>query len=743
MHAMQAKLSAFNGCGHLLIIATFALAGSAAHAAAAAAKPDASPNEDAFPNYESYIKISGQAAAISGDGAAFQNRLRQPENGGAGIEDLHFNKIISRRTAVTLDGRALTGAENYLGHFNVSKSEVGSVDAGYKRFRTFYDGVGGFFPLSKAWFPLKPQDLHVDRGQFWAEATLALKDAPEFKLRYTNETRGGRKDSTHWGDTDFTDLPNNNPPISQVRKLIPSYIQLGERYETLEGTMRKTFGRTTAHLTVLAERTHKLDTRFVTRFPGEVRPFPSPAATVLLPPAQMNNQVQLTQTDGMNTKMFGIVGTTLTELSKHVTLRTDLSYHLVNTDFGGDRTTLTSIATPTGVVIVPTGEFLGLNGGSRAKVYEGKIDLAMTPAKDVSVNLGLRGEDSYARGAGAFTVIAASGTPAVTLATTPRLEASRVKDQSLSPAIDVRYTGFTDLALYASGSWRILNGDDRTTSAYNPITSPVPALNNLFNNDTSENRGHYSVGANWRQSMAVTLRGELFYKDHLNKSVGYSTNLGDNYALGYQFTGIKTTAICRPHPTVTSTLRYVYQLGRMQVTGFLPDFSRYDSMNLKNHTIDETIDWNPQNGFYLQASANVVFNVISTVYPRAGITPASISNTGVVNAAFDTNKVLQNSDNNYFNGSMLVGAVLTKADDLQLQGTYYRADNGSANRAAFTMPFGVVVREYSLAAGVKHKFASGWLGTMKVGYFHSQNDTTGGFTNFRGPLAYFAFEHAL
>lgn len=727
----------------LLAAAALALSPLPASGSAVAARPGAGSNDDAFPKYESYIKITGQAAAISGDGAAFQNRVRQPENGGGGIEDLHLTREVSKSTTVTIDGRALTGAENYLAQVNVTKSEFGAFEAGYKRFRTFYDGVGGFFPLSKAWFPLNQQDLHVDRGQFWVEGRLALKGAPEFTLRYSNETRDGKKDSTSWGDSDFTGLPNNNPPLSQVRKLNPSYLKLDERFELLEGTMKHTVGRTTAQLTLLGERTHKLDTRFVTRFPGEIRLFPAPAATVLVPTVNMNNQVQFNQTDGMNTTSFGAIGTTATVLTANVTLRTGLSYHLVNSDFSGDRFLLINTPTATGAVPVSTGEFRDLAGGSSARVYEGKIKLEVNASKNLALALGVRAEDSYAKGSGSFTVLAASGTPAVTVAATPRLVASRIKDQSLTPELDVRYTGIPNLALYGSASQRFLNGDDRTTAAYNPVTNPIPAVTSMFNNDTTQDYGHFTLGANWRQSAWLTQRGEVFHKDHANKSVGYRTNLGDNYVLDYQFTGIKLTTICRPVATVTSTTRYVYQSGGMQVTGFLPDFSKYDSMKSRNHTLDETIDWNPTRQFYLQANANLVFNVISTVYPRAGVTLATVSTAGVAQAGFDSNQVLQNSNNNYFNGSLLTGVVLTKADDLQLQGTYYRADNGNPVLAALTLPFGVAVKEYSIAVALKHKFSSKWIGTAKLGYFESRNDTTGGHTNFRGPLAYLSFEHGL
>jgi len=46
------------------------------------------------------------------------------------------------------------------------------------RFRTFYDGVGGFFPLSDSFQALSYESLHVDRSTFWLTATLAKPNLP-------------------------------------------------------------------------------------------------------------------------------------------------------------------------------------------------------------------------------------------------------------------------------------------------------------------------------------------------------------------------------------------------------------------------------------------------------------------------------------------------------------------------------------------------------------------------------------
>ncbi len=61
------------------------------------------------------------------------------------IADLMIELQEIKKTTMVIDGRALVGSEDYLGKVNLTKNEVGVFETGYKRFRTFYDGVGGFF----------------------------------------------------------------------------------------------------------------------------------------------------------------------------------------------------------------------------------------------------------------------------------------------------------------------------------------------------------------------------------------------------------------------------------------------------------------------------------------------------------------------------------------------------------------------------------------------------------------------
>jgi len=739
--------------------------------------PAATLPADAFPTFDSYIKISGQAADITGDKAAYEKRLAQPKNGGAGIEDLHVTKDYGKDVSLVIDGRALSGAEDYLGKLQLTKNEVGSFEMGYKSFRTFYDAIGGFFPLNKQWNAMTPESLHIDRGEFWAAAKWALPNMPEFELKFTDGDRKGKKDNTVWGDSDLTGLPLalSPNPISDVRKMVPSYRDIDETHQNLEGSMKYTLGQTTLNLSLVKEKTDDIDSRYGTRFPGEVIPWsvaslsttanaatgisPQNAAKAKLSPENWNNQVTFTQTDGMKTDLFGVTAKAVTAFNDKFSVEGGFKYEDLSSDFTGDRPLYTSTPTAVGVVIVPTNNYLNLKGGSKVKAYIGNLSFDWKPTKDALVKLAFRGEDKYTKSNGALTAVTAAvntTTGVITTTNTDQAFNSRVKEKSLTPALDLRYSGFKDLALYASASVRNVSGDERYVTPTALTVTTIPN-GNLAYNGTSEDRTRITVGGNWRACTIFTLRGEVFHKDNTNKYVGYiarSDGFVDAYDLGYKYNGFKLTAIAKPTNGLALTGRYVYQKGKATVTstavtgsaaaGFVATTPEYDSMDMTNHMLGGTIDWSPSKQVYVQVNANVVFNVISTIYPRAGITPQVVNSSGTLTAsAYDTNNVLHDSNNNYVTGSLLVGAVVTKTDDVQFQYTYYKANNYNPAMAALTMPYGAGAKESIATVGLKHKFSDRCMGNFKLGYCDSKNDTTGGNTNFRGPVGYVSLDFAL
>jgi len=102
---------------------------------------------------------------------------------------------------VTFNGHALGGSDDYLASLNLSTDKEGSIDAGYKRFRTFYDGVGGFFHWPIQFEAMSSQDLHVDRRHLLGGGEAGQAGPAVFTLSFHDETRTGMKDSSEWAQS--------------------------------------------------------------------------------------------------------------------------------------------------------------------------------------------------------------------------------------------------------------------------------------------------------------------------------------------------------------------------------------------------------------------------------------------------------------------------------------------------------------------------------------------------------------
>ena len=279
------------------------------------------------------------------------------------------------------------------------------------------------------------------------------------------------------------------------------------------------------------------------------------------------------------------------------------------------------------------------------------------------------------------------------------------------------------MSLYGNVDYRHSPGTEYGNSS-GVGTGGVAAAAVVSDDNVKLNHAHFKFGANWTVNKIVSLRGEIYYKDHTNGFYDRTTP-GGGYVLGYQFLGEKLTAIVKAQSNLTFTTRLIRQTGKMDTS--VDSGTSFQSNDSKNYNIGETVDWSPSAQVFVQANINVVFNTIKTAYPVAG---------GL------GNEVLRNADNDYINGSFVTGFVIDKNTDASLQYTYYRADNYKVPSPASVF-YGAGVKEYTITAGVKHKFSARIVGECKLGYLNSKSETTGGNTNFRGPLAYVSLAYAL
>jgi hypothetical protein len=626
-----------------------------------------------------------------------------------------------------------------------AKSEVYTADFGFKSFRTFYNGIGGFFPKNNAWMPLSNQELHTDRASLWADVTVALPDKPVFHLRYTNDTRDGRKDSTVWGDTDLTGIPVYNVsslnPVSSNRKIVPALLELDERQQNLTATLAHTFGDTRWQFEISKNWTDSDDTRWMNRYPGELKPYPAYPTSqpaFVIPGNRVNNFItgfdqQLSKAD-----IWSYSAKFTTKATDKLTIYGGVLYRDATADIAGNRKMTLYVPTSVGVVSAvggytgstgrPTYSYETQSGSTDQQSLAANLGLTYLPRPDFTVGLALKGESIDMNGSNLVNytsaeIVQSTGVVKPVTALAPNT-ADRSED-SWTPELDLRYSGIKNLALYAKLDYRYNPGDERSSStgvsgggvAGSPTTSY---------NDVQSDHGNYKVGASWTATSYLTLRGEIFYKDHVNEFVGYGVSAGSRYVLGYQFHGYKLTAVVKPSPTLSFTTRYVGQEGTMDTT--VDAEASYQSMDSTSHMFGETINWNPNKQVYAQLVLNVVFSTIATAYPRAGGT---------------ANDVLRNADNDYWNGDILIGWAATKSTDFQVQATAYRANNYDPLAPPSSLAYGAGAKEYVVTAGVKHRLTDKLFLHAKLGYFESESEMTGGNTDYHGPLAYLSFDYSL
>jgi len=708
-----------------------------------AAADDAPALADAFPTFDSYIKISGQAPWTTGDKAAYATRMGAPVAGSGGIEDFQYTKDINDTTNLLVDGHAIAGADDYLASLILSKDDLGSVDMGYKSFRTFYDGVGGFFPLADKFQAFDPESLHVDRGAFWTTLKLAKADGPVFTLSFRDETRTGMKDSSEWapivnplavihaGVIVGTALPANTPYIA------PNVMLLDEHHKIVEAGVTANKGSTTETFKATIDTVNNIDGRDYIRYPN---------STVIADPSVTVQDDQ----ESRRTTSFRLLNQTETKVSSVVDIDTGLTYVHLSDANGGSW--ITPSYSTTANAVYNTNTATGIYGGSKFDDYVGNVALKLTPTPNWLAELAYRQETNVIASAGGFTTTALSATArtlaATNVTTSDDVTYSHFVDHIASPEVSLQYLGFSRLALYATYDDRLDRDNQHWINPYADITIPgtgatttaTAPIGSVFFQDANETDQDAKIGANWNACSELTIRCEAFRKDHQNDYIGANdiigtASYGGLFVNGYTFDGMSLSIIVKPAPQITFSTRFQPQTGTMSVTGnTVTGGTGYEvtSGKAKGQLFSETADWTPTTSLYLEGNVNVAYNYIQTAYPVV-----------VVSATTNIATPIQNANNNYVTCSGLCGFVLDKKDNVELQGFCTEAANYNPQIAAGGQAYGASFLEQSVTVGLKHKFSDRLMGEGKAGYLRRTDGTTGGFTNYRGPLAYLSLTYSL
>ena len=661
--------------------------------------------EEAPADYTNWITLGLGGVSVDGDHGAFRERHWMNDDIFGGIEELHWEPKVGDKVTLKIDGRAMAGLEDYLASVELTFTDVGYIKTGFRKFRTWYDAHGGYFPPNDLFFELYDNEFALDRGNVWVELGLRLPKWPEITFRYEHQWRDGLKDSTSWGDTTLTGVPGSN----NVRNIVPSFLDLDESRHIFSLDLRHTIGKTEVGAGVRYETQETNNARNVHRRPGEP-----------------TTDRFFTQRDQLDYDLFSTHLYHTTRLNKQLQFSAAYMFMTMDSDIGGTRIyglSYEPVFDPGYARRQRRDEgFLNQLGGSQLDQHVFTFNLAWRPSKDWVIIPSFRYEHNELDSIGNAleTVVAPTG-PIVTLFEPLEAMSERSFD-SVTESLEIRYTGLKQWTLYAKGEWMQENLEQMERDF--ELTEDEPSL--LIGRDTNGDiySQKYVLGANWYPqswlNVATQYYKKIFENDYEHPfDTTPNAGAGDRYPAflrmqDFNVDDFNIRVTLRPSKgNITFVSRYDFQMATTDTRG---DFlGTVESANVTAHILSETVTWNPLPRLFVQGSVHYVRNETDT--------PADQQLGAIV----------QDMENHYWNGSITAGFALSDKTDIQVNYFYYRADNFQDN-SAVSVPYGSDAEEHAITATLSHEFTKSLRGTLRYGFFNNRSDAYGGRHNYDAHL---------
>jgi hypothetical protein len=653
----------------------------------------------------SEISITGTGVIVDDDEDQFRQRHRVPSDGFGGIENLYMEWLYGEDVSIKLEGRGIIDANDYLAKIRIEQPDKGYVSAGYREFRTWYDGTGGFFPQNSTIFSIFNEDLNLDRAETWFEAGVRAPDAPKLTFRYAHFSRDGKKSSTSWGETTLTGGAG-------TRSIVPAFWDIDEDRDVLDIGIEHVMLGTTVGGAFRYETTSLDDSLNERRFPTE---------------AADRSLTQHNKTDGDLYNLNAYTSTPLIE--NKLVLSTAYSYSNLQNDIGGSRIYGAGYDAPfdptfPGSQPLDTG-FIDLDGSTEVEQHVGTFTIQGRPIETLQATAGLRVEQQDITGASDWTgtEVGFGGSPPPTTLT-PLAAKSDADTTSFTESFEVRYTGLTNWVWFARGEWEQSDGNlnERQIQQATAATD----LERGTNIDLSGQK--YVAGTTWYPLRRV------------NVAARYTYRLRD-YDYDHGPDSTDNTAGSNRYPAFLSKLKTETNAGDIRITWRILDSlratGRYDiaytdykqrapvfgdneSAKVRTHAVGGNLSWSPTTTSYIQGDANYVQSYTES--------PEEEDLTG--NAA----TVLGHRfDNDYWTASVVGGIALSERTDLRGQYFFYKADNYN-NTWAVRQPFGSDATEHGFSIGLAHQLTDAIRWRLAYAYFTNNEDLTGGRNDYDASL---------
>jgi len=536
---------------------------------------------------DSQLVVSTTGSLAHDDASQFKQRQRVDDNAIGGIEKLYMEWLTGEDGTLRLQGRAVAGNNDYLLKVDYDAPDKAFVSAGYRAFRTWSDGSGGFFPPNAAFFSLFDQDLALDRGQAWFKAGLRVPELPKLTLRYDHFDRNGKKDSTIWGDTDSTGG-------SGRRSIVPTFLDIDEQRDIVDLRASDTvehLADTEVGLGVRYESTDIGNSRKVRRQPGQ---------------AGIDRFV--TQRDVSSSDLYNLHAYSRTGFADdRAVVSSAYSYADLNNDLGGSRiygNSFDAAFDPTYSNRQPfDGGFIGLSGRSRVRRHTGSLSLLLRPRDSLRLIAAVRGEAEDINGISGFSDTLVLFPPTLATLQTPFSVRSAADTTSYAESLEVRYKGLSDVVLYARGEWQQEDGSLREIET-NTTTAAVTVQRDTDNNLQARK---YTAGAVWYPHRRLSVSGRYSYgtrdRDYRHTVDSTSTPLSSDqfpaFLRGLEIDEQKgnVRVAWRALAVLRVTLRY--DVGLATVDNSSGTLAEVESVDVRSDTIAASATWSPSQSSYL------------------------------------------------------------------------------------------------------------------------------------------------
>ncbi|HEX7862760.1 MAG TPA: hypothetical protein VF773_20670 [Verrucomicrobiae bacterium] len=658
-------------------------------------------------DYRNWFDVSVGGNIVKGDKASFMQRHQIPRDVYGGVTDFHYEQDVGAKGLLEVDGRGIFDNNDYSLILGYKNPDLGYARAGYREFRTWYDGTGGYLPINDLVLDLYDDELFVDRSELFFEGGLTLPNAPIFRFGYSRQTRNGRKDSTTWGDTGIG-------LGGQTRGIAPSFYDLDEERHLFSLDGEHTIAETRFGVGLRYEHSDQDDSRNMRRRPGEAA------------------DRYLTQREIVETDLFSARAFQETWFTETLLFTSGYSFTTLDTDIGGSRiygADYDALYDPLFARRQQRDEgFFGLTGGSKLDQHVLNLNVMFVPFDNLTIVPSIRAEKQEQRGIADFeetNVGAPPALPAIIEAIENTRERSFV---DVSEGLEARYTGITNWVLYARGEWLQGEGDLREREMVLEDGEP-PVVGIARDTDSTRFTQKYVAGANWYPLANLNFAGQYYHKSRKNEydhirddAANDSNNRYPAYIRDQDFTtdDINFRVSYRPFQSLSLVTRYDFQISTIDSRMDLLD--EVESAKMHSHIFGESITWTPLPRLLLQAAANYVIDRAETPFSTA---------TG-------EGDLVHKSVQDYIDGSATVGYALTEKTDLLAQYFIYFADN-FADNSAVSVPYLVSAEEHGITGTLIHRFNAAMQWTLKYGWFTLSDETYGGRNDYEAHMVFSSY----